>query len=116
MMLHANFSSKPKSRACPKARLKSFLTFVRFVYVAVATGIVCRGFYHAYEKFISEDVSTRQEYNTADKLRYPSITFCYKYKHGSKRVLDNYLPKFTEKAQNEGMCKILLSDKYLLFI
>ena len=101
-MFNINSSSKDKVRPFQKARLNLILTFVRFLYVVVATGIVCRGFYHAYKKFISEDVSTRQEYNTVDKLRYPSITLCYKYKHGSKRILDNYLPKFTEKAQNEG--------------
>ena len=98
------FKSSYTSKFClyKTTKLGAVINFVRCVYVVVAAVIVCRGFYHAYEKFKSEDVSTRQEYNSVDKLRYPSITFCYKYKHGSKRAIDNYLPRLAEKAKNKG--------------
>ena len=98
------FKSTNTTKICPykTTKLGIVINFVRCVYVVVATIIVCRGFYHAYEKFRSEDVSTRQEYNSVDKLRYPSITFCYKYKHGSKRAFDNYLLRLAKKAKHEG--------------
>ena len=54
-------------------------------------------------KMMSQDVFTRREVKVAEKLRYPSVTFCYKYKHGSKRVFDNYLPRLYEQAKKNGM-------------
>ena len=110
-MQYLNHSSNHKTRKVRKASLSLIISVVRCIYVLVAAGIVCRGFYHAIEKFISEDVSTRQEYHTVERRRYPSITFCYKYKHGTKRVIDNYLPKFKDKAKEKGtsnVCLILL--------
>ena len=102
-MQHFNYSSNHKTRKVRKASLSFIISVVRCIYVLVAAAIVCRGFYHAIEKFISEDVSTRQEYHTIERRRYPSITFCYKYKHGTKRVIDNYLPKFRNRAREKGI-------------
>ena len=93
--------------------LNKFIRFTRYLYVLIAMVLVCLGFYNAYEKFQSEDVSTRQEYRTSAQRRYPSITFCYKYKHGSKRVIDNYLPKFYEEAKRKGTyARQLMIKKY----
>ena len=83
-------------------KLNTAITSIRYVYVGIAIALVCNGFYHAYEKMRTEDVSTRQVNKYSDRRRYPSITFCYKYKHGSKRAIDNYLPKFYEKAKAKG--------------
>ena len=80
-----------------------FLHFARCMYVVIAAMVVCHGFYNAYQKMMTEDVSTRHENKAVDKLRYPSLTFCYKYKHGSKQVFDNYLPRFYEQAKTNGM-------------
>ena len=82
--------------------LNKFIKFTRYLYVIIAMILVILGFYNAYDKFQSEDVSTRQEYRTSAQRRYPSITFCYKYKHGTKRAIDNYLPKFYEVAKRKG--------------
>ena len=78
------------------------ITYTRYLYLLIGMVLVCLGFYNAYFKFQSEDVSTRQEYKTSDQKRYPSLTFCYKYKHGTKRMIDNYLPKFYEEAKRRG--------------
>ena len=78
------------------------LQFVRYIYILIAVVVVCLGFYNAYQKMISQDVFTRREVKVAEKLRYPSVTFCYKYKHGSKRVIDNFLPRFYESAKDQG--------------
>ena len=82
--------------------LLQLLHFARCIYVVIAVVVVCHGFHQAFIKFKNEDVSTRQEYQALDKIRYPSVTFCYKYKHGSKRVFDNFLPKFYEVAKDKG--------------
>ena len=83
--------------------LLQLLFFARYIYIVIAMVLVCHGFYQAYIKFKNEDVSTRQEYQALDKLRYPSVTFCNKYKTGSKRVFDNFLPKFYEVARTKGI-------------
>ena len=78
------------------------LKFARVIYVVIAAVVVCHGFYNAYLKYKAEDVATRQEYQVPDKLRYPSVTFCYKYKHGSKRIFNNFLQRFYEVAKKKG--------------
>ena len=72
------------------------------MYVGIAVGLVGNAFYNEYEKMMTEDVSRRQEYRNSEQRRYPSITFCNKFKHGSKQAVDNYLPKFVEKARDNG--------------
>ena len=89
------------------SRVGALITIIRYVYVGIAFGLVCNAFYKEYVKFIKEDVSRRQEYKTSEQRRYPSITFCNKYKHGSKHVIDNYLSKFVEKAKANGNFKWL---------
>ena len=82
--------------------LLMLLKFARVIYVVIAAVVVCHGFYNAYLKHKAQDVSTRQEYQVPDKLRYPSVTFCYKYKHGTKRVFNNFLPRFYGVAKKNG--------------
>ena len=79
-----------------------FLHFARCMYVVIAAMVVCHGFYNAYQKMMTEAVLIRHENQAVDKLRYPSITVCYKYKHGSKLVFDNFLPRFYEEAKRKG--------------
>ena len=90
------------------SKLNSIITLIRYVYVVIAVGLVCNAIYKEYDKMVTEDVSRRQEYHTSKQRRYPSVTFCYKFKHGTKQVMDNYLPKFVEKAKNNGMYLIIL--------
>ena len=82
--------------------LNTIMTTIRYVYVGIALGLVGNAFYNEYEKMMTEDVSRRQEYRNSEHRRYPSITFCNKFKHGSKQAVDNYLPKFVEKARDNG--------------
>ena len=56
---------------------------------------------------VAENVLLKQEVHDLDKMRYPSITFCYTYKHGSKHASTNYLPYFYEKAEQEGRQMVL---------
>ena len=43
-----------------------------------------------------------EEVVVAEKYTYPSITFCYKYKHGGKDVLKNYYPSLFDKWKKLG--------------
>ena len=79
-----------------------FLTFVRRIYFLIATVVVCREIYQGYMKFKKEDVSNRKENRAFDNLRYPSITFCYKYKHGSKHIFNYQQSSVYEQAKKKG--------------
>ena len=84
------------------AEIISIMSIIRYVYVAIALGLVANAFYNEYEKMMTEDVSRRQEYRTSEQRRYPSVTFCNKFKHGSKQAFESYLPKLVEKARDNG--------------
>jgi len=85
--------------------LRFILDGARFLYLVIAIVVVSRGFYKAYRKMIEEDLSYRQEIQFNKTMRYPSVTFCYKYNHGSKKVMDNYFSEFYEKSRNSGKYK-----------
>ena len=89
-------------------RMSYFSSFSRWMYIAIASLIVIRGFYNGYEKMKRGDVLSREVRLVFNKMRYPSITFCYKYKHGSKKVSDIYLPKHYEKAKETGEESIII--------
>ena len=82
--------------------LTSIMTVIRYVYVAIALGLVGNAFYNEYEKMATEDISRRQEYLNSEQRKYPSITFCHKFNHGSKQVIESYLPKFVESARDNS--------------
>ena len=108
MKIFMEHALRSPGTTCKNARALNFrcmwqlLYFARCMYVIIAAVVVCHGFHNAFQKMMAEDVSTRQENQAVDKMRYPSITFCYKYKHGLKRVFDNLLPRFYEEAKNKG--------------
>ena len=83
-------------------KVSFMIIIIRYVYVGIALCLVCNAFYKEYEKWIAEDISRRQEHRAFEQRRYPSITFCYKFDHGKKQAIDNYLPKFVEKAKKNG--------------
>ena len=92
-----------------KWNINLFLEFIRFLYIIFALVKVFEAFYNQYHKTMAEDVLTRRTQPTLNKMKYPSITFCYKYKHGSKQIMDNYLPSFYEKSK-EKKCFMDLID------
>ena len=53
-------------------------------------------------KVTEKTILIRKELVNEEKYRYPSITFCYKYKHGGKDVFMNYYPRVYEKWKKEG--------------
>ena len=84
--------------------------FGRAIYVAAATVLVSLSLYNVSEKMKDETVLVKEQIQDFEKMRYPSITFCYNYTYGSKDATVNYLPSLYEIAKNEGMvmyCKTL---------
>ena len=101
-----NFKSKIPQLLIKNCKLCSFqniLYIFRMIYVAIGTVVVCYGFQRGYKKFISYNIVIKEQVYTLDKMRYPSITFCYKFKHGSKDVIQNYYPFLFQMAEQQGI-------------
>ena len=90
------------AQKCKRCSVKNLLYFFRMIYVAVATVVVCYGFDKGYKKFISHNKVIKEQVYALDKMKYPSVTFCYKFKHGSKDVVQNYYPFLLEIAKQKG--------------
>ena len=73
------------------------------MFILFGTGFVCYGFYKTMLKVHKGNVLIREEVRVKHKYTYPSITFCYKFKHGTKDVLRNYYPYLYNKWKNSGM-------------
>ena len=86
----------------PKLTCQNVSKFALFVYLLLALGFVCHGFYRTILKMADEQVLIREAQLVPDKIKYPSITFCYKYKHGSKDAFGTYYKRFFEKWKKSG--------------
>ena len=102
-----------KSYSCT---LSQIFHFARLLYVVAASVIVCHSIYNGYKKMKAETVLVKSEIQDFDQMRYPSITFCYKYKHGLKHATVNYFPYLYEKAKQEGTPRFIkqLNLKYYI--
>ena len=85
-------------RSCSMRMIK----FVRILYLVIAVVITCNACFKSIRKMKEANVLSNEETRVLDHMRYPSITFCYKYKHGSKHAVRNYLPYIFEKGKQEG--------------
>ena len=88
---------------CKRCSFKNILYILRMIYVGIATVVVCYGFHKGYKKLVNNDILVREQVYALDKMKYPSITFCYKFKHGSKDVVQNYYPHLFEMAKKKGI-------------
>ena len=97
---------------------------VRTAFVIFGIVYVMYGFIKSMQKFQEGNVNIKEEVISQKKYRYPSVTFCYKYKHGTKDVLHNYYPDLYEKWKNSGkhLCTShliftkIIPDTYTLYI
>ena len=87
-MLAVDYSVIPKVIRC------GFLFF--------GIGFVLYGFYGTMVKVNQSHILINEEVVVEEKYTYPSITFCYKYKHGGKDVLKNYYPSLFDKWKKLG--------------
>ena len=102
-------------RNCKQCSFQNILYILRMIYVAIGTVVVCYGFQRGYKKFISHNIVIKEQVYTLDKMRYPSITFCYKFKHGSKDVIQSYYPFLFQMAEEKGI-KHTFYNKPIIFI
>ena len=75
---------------------------VKIVYLIFAVCFLCHGFYKTVNKLIDGNVLLKEEIEVLQKVKYPSITFCYKYKHGSKDAIHTYNWHFFDKWKKSG--------------
>ena len=75
---------------------------IRGGFVIFGICMVCVGFYNTLLQVSQRNILMRQELFHEEKYRYPSITFCYKYKHGGKDVFQNYYPYLYKKWERAG--------------
>ena len=76
--------------------------WIRRVFLLFAAVFVCRSFYRTMEKANEDNVLVKEEVHAPLKYRYPSMTFCYKFKHGHKDIVRNYYPELYEKWKNSS--------------
>ena len=75
---------------------------VRTAFVVFGIVYVMYGFIKSMQKFQDGNVNIKEEVISQKKYRYPSVTFCYKYKHGAKDVLHNYYSGLYEEWRKSG--------------
>ena len=75
---------------------------VRIIFVLFGIGYVLYSFTRTLQRYQEGNVLAKQETKYFEKYRYPSVTFCYKFKHGSKDVMTNYYPSLYKKWQETG--------------
>ena len=75
---------------------------IKIVYVMFAVCFVSQSFYKIVENMSEGNVLVKEELRVLPKIRYPSLTFCYKYVHGSKHAIQTYNSYFIEKWKGSG--------------
>ena len=62
--------------------LKLCFKLIRFAYIGIAIYYVCYGYYTTILMAKEANLMVKDEVSVLEKYRYPSLTFCYLYKHG----------------------------------
>ena len=87
-----------------KFTCQSLLQLALVLYVLFALLFVSYGLHKTIIKMKDERTLVKESHLVPDKIKYPSITFCYKYKHGGKDAFGIYYKKFFEKWKRSGKC------------
>ena len=98
-----NTPAKNCSRIIPKV--------VRSIFVLIALSFFCRAFHQTMIKAKQGNILIKEEVRVFPRYTYPSITFCYKYKHGSKDALRNYDPYLYERWKISGNSSFLKASR-----
>ena len=75
---------------------------LRIAYLIFAAVFVCHGLYNTILKVQNQHISVASGVDVVSKFKFPSVTFCHKYKHGSKNALLTYSNKLFGKWKNSG--------------
>lgn len=71
-------------------KLKMVAKAIEIAYILFASCILCHVVYRTIEKMNEGNVLVKEEVRVLPKVKYPSVTFCYKYKHGTKFAIHTY--------------------------
>ena len=75
---------------------------IRCAYIVFGTSLVCYGLLKTIEKVTEGNILVKEGVRVLANIKYPSVTFCYKYKHGSKDAEDTYNLYFAEEWKKSG--------------
>ena len=82
--------------------LHQIVKVVRLAYLILAVVLVCRGLYVTITKVQQQAINVRAERKLVSSIKFPSVTFCYKYKHGTKGVMSAYKYQLFDKWKESG--------------
>ena len=94
--------------------LRVLLKLIRKIYIGFAIYLICHGYYETFLMVKEGNIVVRNEVRQLPKYRYPSLTFCYIYKDGVSREVQNrkghksvwwlYYRHYIDKWTKSGMC------------
>ena len=90
------------SNSTQLVQFKTLKNVVRGIFVTFGMIVVLYGFYGTVREVNQMKVLLQEEVEIKEKYLYPSITFCYKFKHGGKEALRNYHSFLFEKWKDQG--------------
>ena len=82
--------------------VKTIVKCIKVAYLICAIAFVCYGLYNTIEKLRHQHISVASGVEVVSKFKFPSVTFCYKYKHGSKNALLTYNNQLFGKWNKSG--------------
>ena len=88
--------------------VKVIVRILKITYLIFAVAFVCYGLYNTIVKVQQKNISVNLGVQVVPKIKFPSITFCYKYKHGSKNALLTYNNQLFQKWKKSGNTFYLL--------
>ena len=98
-----SLTKDPISQVEPRKDYGMIPKLIRSGFLIFGIGFVLYGFYRTMLKVSRQNILIAEEVVVKEKFTYPSITFCYKYKHGGKDVFRNYYPSLYNKWKKSGM-------------
>ena len=87
---------------------------IRIAFVLFGIAYLLYSFTKTMQRVKEHHILVKDEVLSPLKYKYPSVTFCYKYKHGNKDVLNNYYPELYSKWKQSGNGSFIL-DVFLVF-
>ena len=82
--------------------VKTITKILKIAYLIFAVVLVCYGLYNTVIKVQQQNVSIKLGVKVLSKIKFPSVTFCHKYKHGGKNALLTYSHQLFEKWKKSG--------------
>lgn len=78
------------------------LNLIKLLYIIFASIMIWHLGIGIWEQIRQGRIHVQEHNRVLPKIKYPSITFCYKYKHGSKKAIHTYSSYFAESWKQSG--------------